>query len=314
MHDLVTLGEVLVRLAVPAPARFETAHRLDVQIGGAEANVAAACARLGLRVAWVSAVPANVWGDRICRELRGHGVDCSQVRVIDGTRAGLYFLEYGVPPRPIRVLYDRRESAFSQLAPAEVNWEPFRLARIVHLTGVTAGLGGLARELVRRALREARAVSFDMNYRAALWPPDEARAFMAEVLPCVQYLFVGQDEARTIWGLDGEAEDVLRALGQLAPRATVALLQGAEGSVALSNERMARPRRRRPVHVVDPIGAGDAYTAGFLWATLRGRDLQEAVDAADAVASLKCTVWGDIALIDGRDVAESLAGGPDVRR
>src|ERR1043165_3360205 len=103
-HDLVTLGEVLLRLSVPAPGRFETVRALDVQIGGAEANVAVAAARLGLRVAWVSALPDNAWGERVRRELTAHGVDCRAVRTIADARMGLYFLEYGVPPRPIRVL------------------------------------------------------------------------------------------------------------------------------------------------------------------------------------------------------------------
>src|SRR5213594_1339430 len=95
MHDLVSLGEVLLRLAIPSPARFETAHQLDLQIGGAEANVAAACARLGLRTAWISALPANPWGERIRRELTAHGVDCGLVRMTPNTRVGTYFLEYG---------------------------------------------------------------------------------------------------------------------------------------------------------------------------------------------------------------------------
>src|SRR6266545_7054130 len=103
MYDLVTLREVLLRLAIPSPTLFETARHLDLQIGGAEANVAAACARLGLRAAWISAVPANAWGERIRRELTGHGVDCAHVRVIDDARVGVYFLEFGTPPRPIRV-------------------------------------------------------------------------------------------------------------------------------------------------------------------------------------------------------------------
>src|SRR5918994_1544165 len=123
MHDLVAIGEVMLRLAVPAPARLETVRQLDVQIGGAEANVAAACARLGLRAAWISAVPDNPWGERIRRELTGHGVDCAHVRVIGATRVGVYFLEFGAAPRPIRVLYDRRDSAFAQLTPEAVDWE-----------------------------------------------------------------------------------------------------------------------------------------------------------------------------------------------
>src|SRR6266850_2151248 len=185
MYDIVTLGEVLVRLAIPSPARFETARQLDLQIGGAEANVAAACARLGLTAAWVSALPANPWGERVRRELAGHGVDCAYVQTTEGARIGTYFLEYGVPPRPVRVLYDRRDSAFARLTPAEVDWAPLRGARLVHLTGITPALGDSARALVERALREASTVSFDVNYRATLWSPEQAREFVEPVLPRV---------------------------------------------------------------------------------------------------------------------------------
>ncbi|HYS16733.1 MAG TPA: sugar kinase [Candidatus Binatia bacterium] len=314
MHDIVTLGEVLVRLAIPSPARFETARQLDLQIGGAEANVAAACARLGLTAAWVSALPANPWGERVRRELAGHGVDCAYVQTTEGARIGTYFLEYGVPPRPVRVLYDRRDSAFARLTAAQVDWEPLRRARLVHLTGITPALGVSARGLVERALHEAATVSFDVNYRATLWSSDEARAFIEPVLPRVRYLFIGQTEARTLFGLSGAPAETLEALGRMAPKATISLQQGEEGSTVLDGGRILRPRVRPTVQMVDPIGAGDAYAAGFLWAVLRGRDLQEAVDAGTAVGALKCSTWGDIALVSAQDVADVLAGGPDVRR
>src|SRR5438046_1478568 len=169
MHDLVTLGEVLLRLAIPSPARFETARALDVQIGGAEANVAAACARLGLRTAWISALPDNPWGERVRRELVGHGIDCAYVRMLPGTRLGLYFLEYGVAPRPVHVLYDRRDSAFSRLTPEAVDWAPIQRARLVHVSGITPALGVHARTLVERIFDQVAVVSFDINYRSALW-------------------------------------------------------------------------------------------------------------------------------------------------
>jgi 2-dehydro-3-deoxygluconokinase len=314
MHDLVTLGEVLLRLSVPSPGRFETARQLDVQIGGAEANVAAACARLGLRTAWISALPDNVWGARVRHELRGHGVDCAYVASLAGARLGAYFLEYGVAPRPIHVLYDRRDSAFARLTADKVDWEPVRRARLVHVSGVTPALGDNARTLVRRLLEEAAVVSFDMNYRAALWSAEEARAFAESVLPHVRYFFVGQTEAQTVFRQHGPPEATLQNLTRLAPKATVALLQGHEGSTVLEAGRLWRPRVRHAVHVVDPIGAGDAYVAGYLWATLQGRGTQEAIDVAATVAALKCSTWGDIALITEHDVADALAGGPDVRR
>jgi 2-dehydro-3-deoxygluconokinase len=314
MHDLVTLGEVLLRLAAPSPARFETVRQLDLQFGGAEANVAAACARLGLRTGWISALPANPWGERIRRELTGHGVDCGHVRMTEGTRVGVYFLEYGVAPRPVHVLYDRRDSAFARLTAAQVDWEPVRRARLVHLTGITPALGEAPRSLVERALAEATTVSFDINYRATLWSAAEARAFLEPVLARVRYLFIGQSEAQTLFGLAGPPEQTLDALARLAPKATISVQRGEEGSIVLDGGRLFRPTRRVAVQMVDPIGAGDAYAAGFLWATLSGRDLQEAIDAGSAVAAIKCSTWGDIALVSPRDVADVLAGGPDVRR
>jgi len=314
MHDIVMLGEVLVRLAIPSPARFETARQLDLQIGGAEANVAAACARLGLSSAWISALPANPWGERVRRELTGHGVDCAYVQTAEGARIGTYFLEYGVAPRPVRVLYDRRDSAFARLTAAQVDWEPVRRARLVHLTGITPALGASARGLVERAFHEAATISFDVNYRATLWSPGEARAFIEPVLPRVRYFFIGQAEASTLFDLSGATAETLEALERMAPKATISLQQGEEGSTVLDGGRIVRPRVRPVVQMVDPIGAGDAYAAGFLWAVLRGRDLQEAVDAGTAVGALKCSTWGDIALVSAQDVANVLAGGPDVRR
>src|SRR2546429_3776816 len=244
MHDLVTLGEVLLRLSIPSPGRFETARQLDVQVGGAEANVAAACARLGLKVAWISALPANPWGERTRRELVGHGVDCAHGRMTEGARIGSSFLEYGVPPRPVRVLHGGRGSAFARLAEGEVDWEPVRRAGLVHLTGITPALGEGARGLVRRAMREAPAFSFDVNYRASLWSPADARRFLDAVLPDVRYLFLGQAEARTVFNLTGTTEQTLEALARLAPRATVSLQLGEAGPAGLHRNRLYRPRHR----------------------------------------------------------------------
>jgi 2-dehydro-3-deoxygluconokinase len=311
-HDLVGLGEVMLRLAARPPQRLEQAQELDVQIGGTEANVAAACARLGLRTAVISALPAeHAWGDRTVRELMGHGVDCRGVLRRPGQRMGLYFIEYGVAPRPVRVLYDRRDSAFSRLVADDVDWALVRSARLVHLTGVTAALGGNLRDIVRRAIAEAAAagvpVSFDVNYRSRLWSPKEARDFLAEVLPRCGYVFIGSDDAATVFELEGPPERVLDGLRRLAPSATVALTLGEAGSAVLTAQGVRRPSRRYTVNVVDRVGAGDAYAAGFLWAILVGRAPQQAVDAATALAALKCTVWGDVPVVSRAELEELLA-------
>ena len=121
-------------------------------------------------------------------------------------------------------------------------------------------------------------------------------------------------EAHTLFGLGGDAEAALDALARRAPKATIALLQGDEGCLVLDQGRVIRPRVRPRVQVVDSIGAGDAFVGGFLWATLSGRKIEDVVDVATAVAALKCSTWGDIALVRARDVDDLIAGGPDVRR
>jgi 2-dehydro-3-deoxygluconokinase len=320
-HDLVGLGEVMLRLAAPPPQRLEQASALDVRIGGTEANVAAACARLGLRTALISALPADhVWGDRTLRELAGHGVDCGGVLRRPASRMGVYFLEYGAAPRPVRVLYDRRDSALSQLVPGEVDWALVRRARLLHLTGVTAALGENLRNVLRRALDEAAAagvpVSFDVNYRSRLWTAEQARGFLREVLPRLRYLFVGADDAEAVFKLMGPPEEILGGLHSLAPGATVVLTLGEAGSAVLANDGgVVRPSRLYTVAVVDRVGAGDAYAAGFLWACLTGRTAQEAVDAGTALAALKCTVWGDVPLVTRAELDELLASdSTEIRR
>ena len=318
--DLVSLGEVMLRLAAPPPQRLEQAVSLDVQIGGSEANVAAACARLGLRTAFISAFPAeHAWADRAVRELTGHGVDCAGVLRPAGVRMGLYFLEYGMAPRPVRILYDRRDSAMSRLQPDDVDWTRLRGARLLHLSGITPALGENLRAVIRRAVREAAAagmgLSIDVNYRSRLWTPKEARDFLVEVLPAVRYLFVGADDAETVFELTGAPEIVLAGLRTLAPQATIALTLGEEGAAVLDGGTVWRPRKRYTVSVVDRVGAGDAFAAGFLWALLTGRGPQAAVDAATALAALKCTIWGDIALVGRAELEELMVSdSTEIRR
>ena len=319
-HDLVGVGEVMLRLAAPPPLRLDQAISLDVQIGGSEANVLAAVSRLGLRTGLITALPAeHAWGDRTVRELCGHGVDCAGVLRRPGSRMGLYFLEYGPPPRAVRVLYDRRESALSQLVPDEVDWTLVRGARMVHLSGITPALGENLRAVIRRACREAEGagvpISFDVNYRSRLWSAKEARDFLAEILPAVHYLFIGSDDAATVFELAGAPETVLNGLRKIAPAATIALTLGEAGSAALAGSVVHRPSRLYTVTTVDRVGAGDAFAAGFLWRVLQGRSVQEAIDAATALAALKCTIWGDIALVRAVEVEELLASAStEIRR
>jgi 2-dehydro-3-deoxygluconokinase len=316
LFDVVAPGEVMLRLAARPPTRLEQAQQLDVSYGGTEANVLCALARLGHRTAWISALPANVWGERLARELRGHGVDVGHVRWREGGRIGTYFIEYGVAPRPIRVVYDRKDSAFASLDESEVDWPTVAQARVVHVTGITAALGPRPRRLFERAVESARArdalLSLDVNYRTALWSPEDARAYLEPVLGRVGLLFVGVEDARRIFRLTGEPEAIAAGLRALAPGAVVALTLGDQGSVVLT-DRPRRPTRLYSLDVVaDRVGAGDAFAAGFLHGWLTTGDAQRAQDLGTALAALKCTMWGDIAVIRPGELEELLAQ-PDPR-
>jgi 2-dehydro-3-deoxygluconokinase len=314
--DVVGLGEVMLRLASRAPTRLEQARELDLSFGGAEANVVGALARLGFRTAWISALPQNVWGERLARELTGHGVDVGAVVWRPEGRIGTYFLEYGVAPRPSRVIYDRKDSAFATLTEDEVDWGLVRRSRVFHVTGITPALGARARRLVERGLEEAAAAgarcSLDVNYRAALWSPAEAAKCLEAMLPRLGLLFVGIEDARRVFGLDGDPLGVAERLRERAPQAIVALTLGDQGSLVLT-DRPHRPTRLYTLDVVaDRVGAGDAFAAGFLSGFLADGDVQRAQDRGTALAALKCTMWGDIAVVRRGEVEELLAQ-PDSR-
>jgi 2-dehydro-3-deoxygluconokinase len=316
LFDVVAPGEVMLRLAARPPTRLEQARDLDVSYGGTEANVLCALARLGHRTAWISALPANVWGERLARELRGHGVDVAHVRWRENSRIGTYFIEYGVAPRPIRVVYDRKDSAFASLDESEVDWATVGRARVVHVTGITAALGARPRRLFERATESARAngalLSLDVNYRTALWTPEAARAYLEPVLRRVGLLFVGIEDARRLFHLAGEPEAVAAGLRALAPEAVVALTLGDQGSVVLTDQPH-RPTRLYSLDVVaDRVGAGDAFAAGFLHGWLTTKDARRAQDLGTALAALKCTMWGDIAVIRPGEIEELLTQ-PDPR-
>lgn len=316
LYDVVAPGEVMLRLATRPPFRLEQARELDVSYGGTEANVLCALARLGHRAAWISALPANVWGERLRRELAGHGVDVAHVRLREHARIGTYFIEYGVAPRPIRVVYDRQGSAVTELDEADLDWATLRRTRVVHVTGITPALGPRPRRLFERAIEEGRRagalVSLDVNHRAALWTPGAAREYLEGILPRVGLLLVGQEDARQVFGLEGSPDAVAEGLRRLAPDATVALTLGDQGSLVLA-DRPYRPTRLFPLDVVaDRVGAGDAFAAGLLHGILGGRGWQAAQDFGTALAALKCTMWGDIAVIRPGEVEELMAR-PDPR-
>src|SRR5215212_3169907 len=234
MPSVVTAGETMV-LGVPArPGRLRHVPSLELKIGGAESNLAIALSRLGVRAGWVSLLGDDEPGQLVLDRVRAEGVDTSQVRRLQGYPTGLYLREQ--VGQEVRVYYYRKGSAASTMTSESLDPEYLRGIEFLHLTGITAALSEDCRAFTLQAARESGTrVSFDVNYRSKLWEPGEARAFVEEILPSVDLLFVGDDEARALWGR--EDEDLVRELGARGPREVVLKL-GSEGSLVLVDDRI----------------------------------------------------------------------------
>ena len=296
--DLVTIGETMLRLATPVGVPLERATELEVEVAGAESNVAVAFSRLGYRTGWVSRLPANAMGRLVVNRILEHRVDVSRVLWADrASRLGLYYWEANAPPRPGRVIYDRADSAFARIDADEVDWHYVRSARWLHLTGITPVLSDSCRRLVERALGQARragqAVSFDLNYRATLWPADEAAASFREMLEGVRVLFVSSRDTKTLFGLDTSPEQQATELAKRFQAEVVAVTLGSNGAVACENGRLHRVQAFQSTEI-DRLGRGDAFVAGFLHGMEKG-GAEAALSYGAALAALKQTYRGDIA-------------------
>jgi 2-dehydro-3-deoxygluconokinase len=305
--DVVTFGETMLRLSAPGSSRLEEAISLDVRIGGSESNTAVAMARLGLRVAWWTKLPDNPLGRRIENEIRRWGVDTTQV-VWDqspASRAGLYFVEFGVPPRGIDVTYDRARSAASAIGPADVPEQAIREARLLHLTGITPALSPACAEAMQHAINIARSagtlISFDVNYRAKLWSPEQARAGLEPLMQGVDLLRSSRADAVLLFGIDAPADETAREMRRRYGVRAAVVTDGASDAVASeeTGERRCTPHALE--QVVDRVGRGDAFNAGVLYGLLAG-DLALGLDYGVAMAALKLTMPGDLLIASKSEI------------
>ncbi|MFF3088734.1 sugar kinase [Streptomyces nojiriensis] len=273
MTALVTLGETMAVLAADRPGPLASGTSLRLGFAGAEATVAIGVSRLGHAASWTGRVGADSAGTMILDGLRGEAVDVTRARVDDGAPTGLMLRERRTPDHT-RVTYYRRGLAGARLAPEDVDPELVAGARVLHVTGITPALGDGPRAAVRRAVDLARAagvtVSLDLNYRARLWTREEAAAELTYLVTRADVVFAGSDEASLVVPED-EPATMARALLGLGPREAVLKL-GARGAVAVTHAGEA-VQDIVPVTLVDPIGAGDSFVAGYLAGLLDGTDL-----------------------------------------
>lgn len=316
-HEIVTVGEAMLRLWVPEGERLEAAPSFQVTVAGAEANVAMAAARMGVRTAWLSALPDNALGRRAAREIAQHGVDVSHVHWTDTGRMGLYFVELSVPPRPISVLYDREHSAAASLEASQIAWPVLEAAHVVHITGITPALSestrALSQEVVRRGKAAGALVAIDVNYRRMLWPAENCAQTITDMAEHADLLIITVEDARDVFGLDDSPPATLRSLRELTGTNRVVLTAGGEGAHwvdgAASGSAAAYPS-----HAIDRIGAGDAFAAGTLIGLLDD-DLPAGINRGLAMAALKLGIRGDQLIVTPEEVQQVIDGsGREVTR
>jgi 2-dehydro-3-deoxygluconokinase len=277
---LITIGETMMMFA---PARAESlATALDVRLypGGAESNVASHVAHAGLSSAWVGVVGDDVFGHRIRASIEGHGVDTRWVTYDSAAPTGVYFKDPGNG-----VLYYRSGSAASRMSPATVAGIPLEDADVVHLSGITPALSASCAAMVDRVFERVTAssatLSFDVNYRPSLWSDGTAAAVLRALASRADIVFVGRDEAQALWGCS-TADDV-RAL--LPEPERLVVKDSDVGAVEFSaDSTVFEPAI--PTEVLEAVGAGDAFAAGYITALLRGHAAKDRLRAGHERARL----------------------------
>lgn len=312
--DVVTVGETMVLLLAEQPGPLRDVVTFRRFIAGAESNVAVGLQRLGHTSGWISRVGADEFGQAILAHLRGEGVDITRVTIADEAPTGAFFRERQAEGA-IEVAYYRRGSAASGLSVRDLDASYISSARYLHLTGILPALSQTAREAAFAAAEIARAagipVVFDPNYRRKLWSPAEARTVLRDLASRSDVVLAGSDEAELLTG-EPEPEEAARSLLGLGPNVVVVKL-GARGALAVSETDSVRATAQC-VEVIDPVGAGDSFAAGYLAASLRGLPLAERLRVAGRCGALAATVLGDTgAFRNWEDVSSDEARG-SVRR
>jgi 2-dehydro-3-deoxygluconokinase len=243
------------------------------------------------------------------RQARANGVDVSGIRWVEEQegRAGVYFLEEGVDPRPSAITYDRKDTAIARVKPGAFDWPSLLAgASLFHVSGITLAISTGARAEAMEAVRVANAtgvpVAFDLNYRSKLWSEADARQAFAEIVPMVDILFASRTGLETFFDITGSHEDVLReAIRKLGVAAVTLTRKRAKGALRLKILSMAMGPSGvlastdwRDIEVVDRLGGGDAYAAGFLDAYLDNPEqMSRAIALGNAASALKHTIPGD---------------------
>lgn len=324
MYDLVSLGEVMLRLSPPRHQRLRQATSLDVRVCGAQFNVAADFAQLGHMTAFLGGLPDSELGRLAHAACSGFGVDMSDVRFVPDRRMGSVFVEFGVEPRPTIHIYDRQGSAASTLCPRDYEWERvLKDAKLAHTDGIFLGLNencqASALEFAKAAKKTGAKLCFDMNYREMIWSPREACEGYRRMLPMVDILVTNRSVSEMLFDSAGPGEDLVWRYRKefgcrtvcLTSRHTDGSVRGGWKSMALHGDEILYGDYVQ-FEVVDRFGTGDAFFAGFLHGYLQG-DVALALQFGSSLCALAHTVEGDVAQASAAEVLAFMKHGCDPR-
>jgi len=305
--EVLTIGEVLTVLLAEPGVPLGEASRFDLTYAGAESNVAVGLSRLGHRAGFVSRLGDDHQGRRVLRELRGERVDVDAVALDPDRPTGLLLRD--TLPTGLSVGYRRTGSAATALTPGDLPMDTLRAAWLLHLTGITAAISASARETVVTAARAARdsgvTICFDPNVRVRLADPPTWRAIADELAALADVLLIGSDDAAALgvddpfsWGHDHGAT-------------TVVLKDGSRGASESHDGRLWQ-QPAISVPVVDPVGAGDAFAAGWLSGWLRRLEPAQRLAEAAAVAACVVAARGDVPGLPDPDRRDRVLAGSEV--
>ena len=316
--DLITLGEIMLRLSPPNYERMTRGDIFDKRAGGSELNVASGVALLGLRTGVISKLPQNALGTFIKNRIRFEGVSDDYLIYDDSddARLGIYYYENGAAPRKPSIVYDRKNSSMTRISLDEIPEDVYTSARMFHTSGITLALNKntceVTTELIKRFKKGGALVSFDCNYRANLWSEEEARAAIKHILPYVDILFVSEETSRRMMQKEGDLSDIMKSYTTEYPVKVVCTTQREVISPRKHNftstiydatkDKFYTEQPYKDIDVIDRIGSGDAYVSGVLYGLLKYDDVEKALEYGNATSSVKNTIPGDLPASDLREI------------
>ena len=292
--DVITIGDAMIAMCPKEKGPIIFCNTFERKLGGAELNVAMGCARLGLKSGWISKLGNDDFGKYILKTVRGEGIDISEVELVDNYPTSVYFREV-LADGSSRSFYYREKSPTSTMKFEDLNEEYFKNAKILHITGVFPSINMNNREIILEAVKLAKkfdlTISFDPNIRLKMWTKEEAKAYIEKLLPYVDILLIGDEEIEILLG-ETNIEDAIKTFHSYGIEKVI-VKKGAKGAVGSDGQNVYEVPAIKPKALVDTVGAGDGFAAGFLTALLKGESLEDCVKFANAVGSLVVGVEGD---------------------